>query len=234
MSYCVNCGVELEKGRKECPLCNTPVINPKELESKAARPAFPKEKGQVELVKRKDMGVLISIVAVATSVTCGVLNLLVYDSSRWSLAIIGACALLWVMLIPAVIYTKLPVYVCLLLDGIMVAIYLYMLTLVTKSDHWFWGLALPITGLFTLLAELFTLCIRCLPKSFLTTALYSFTGLGLLCCGLEMLIDRYLRGAVSLTWSAVVLTVCIIIDVTIITLLSKKRFRNAVRRRLHF
>ena len=31
MSYCVNCGVELESSLTECPLCNTPVINPKEL-----------------------------------------------------------------------------------------------------------------------------------------------------------------------------------------------------------
>lgn len=234
MSYCVNCGVELEKGRKECPLCNTPVINPKELGVQPKQPAFPREKGQVEVVKRKDMGVLISIVAVATSVTCGILNLLVYDSSRWSIAIIGACALLWVMLIPAVIYTKLPVYVYLLLDGLMVAVYLYMITFVTGNDSWFWGLALPITGLVTLLVEIFALCIRKLPVSFLTTALYIFTGIGLLCSGLEVLIDRYLFGKISLTWSAVVLTVCVIIDATIITLLSKKRFRNAVRRRLHF
>ena len=31
MSYCVNCGVELEKGAKKCPLCGTKVINPREI-----------------------------------------------------------------------------------------------------------------------------------------------------------------------------------------------------------
>ena len=30
MSYCVNCGVELEKSEKKCPLCGVEVINPKE------------------------------------------------------------------------------------------------------------------------------------------------------------------------------------------------------------
>ena len=34
MSYCVNCGVELEKNCRECPLCDTPVINPREKISK--------------------------------------------------------------------------------------------------------------------------------------------------------------------------------------------------------
>lgn len=234
MSYCVNCGVELHGDLKVCPLCNTPVINPAELEKKMSEPAFPREKGQVETVKRKDMGLLMSIVAVATAVTCGVLNLLVYDSSRWSLAIIGACALLWVMLVPVVIYTKLPVYVYLLADGVMVAVYLYMISYVTPGREWFWGLALPVTALVTLIAELFALCIHKLPVGFLTTALYIFTAIGVLCCGLECLIDRYIVGKVKLTWSSIVLTVCVIIDVTIITLLSRKRLRDAVRRRLHF
>lgn len=35
MSYCVNCGVELDASAKICPLCNTPVINPKVLEQAA-------------------------------------------------------------------------------------------------------------------------------------------------------------------------------------------------------
>ena len=28
MSYCVNCGVELNPAARECPLCRTPVLNP--------------------------------------------------------------------------------------------------------------------------------------------------------------------------------------------------------------
>ena len=36
MSYCVNCGVELDVGAGKCPLCDTPVINPGELEKRMA------------------------------------------------------------------------------------------------------------------------------------------------------------------------------------------------------
>ena len=48
------------------------------------------------------------------------------------------------------------------------------------------------------------------------------------------MIDLYVQDSISLLWSAVVLTVCVIIDVTIIAMLSMRRLRNAVRRRLHF
>ena len=52
MSYCVNCGVELQADAEKCPLCNTVVINPNELRSpKDAQAPFPSERGQVETVK---------------------------------------------------------------------------------------------------------------------------------------------------------------------------------------
>lgn len=235
MSYCVNCGVELDTSQKECPLCNTPVINPRELERMAgAEQPFPKEKGQVEVVKRKDLGILLSTVVLATAVTCGSLNAFVFRGNLWSLAVIGVCAILWVIMIPAVIYTKQPVYVSLLYDGAAVVLYLYMLTFLAGSGEWFWGLGLPIAVLVTVIAELFTFCVKKLPRAFLTISLYLFTAVGLLCMGLEMLIDRYVSGKIALSWSAVVLTVCAILDIALITMLSSKRMRGAVRKRLHF
>ena len=51
MSYCVNCGVELDASATKCPLCDTPVYNPKAPEPSTQPSPFPKEKGQVEVVK---------------------------------------------------------------------------------------------------------------------------------------------------------------------------------------
>ncbi|MBE5882895.1 MAG: hypothetical protein E7291_00480 [Lachnospiraceae bacterium] len=234
MSYCVNCGVELDASAKTCALCNTPVINPNELSQKGHKTPFPQEKGQVETVKRKDMGILMTTVVLTTALTCGLLNIFVFPGAMWSLAVIGVCAILWVIMIPAVIYTKQSVYVSLLYDGISVAVYLYMLAYMIGMDNWFWQLGLPIVVWITILAELLTFCIRKLPRSFLTVSLYIFTTIALLCVGLEILIDRYIGAGIHIGWSAVVLTICAIVDIAIITMLSRRRLRNAVRRRLHF
>lgn len=234
MSYCVNCGVELDASAKKCALCNTPVINPNELKKLAPVTPFPQEKGQVETVKRKDMGILLTTVVCATAVTCGLLNAFVFSGTLWSLAVIGVCVILWVIMIPAVIYTKQPIYVSLLYDGAAIAVYLYMLAYMIGSDGWFWGLGLPIVALVTVIAELVTVSIRKLPRSFLTVSLYIFTAIAILCVGLEILIDRFIGEGIVLGWSAVVLTICVIVDIAIITLLSRRRLRDAVRRRLHF
>lgn len=234
MSYCVNCGVELDASLKECPLCNTPVINPREIERIEKESPFPKDKGQVEVVKRKDLGILLSTVVLATAIICGLLNLLVFNSSNWSLAIIGVCALVWVIMVPVVIYSRMPIYFSILLDGVAAGIYLYLITYIVDKDAWLYGLGLPIVALAIVVVEAVTFCIRRLPRAFLTVALYCFTGIAVFCIGLEIIIDRYIHGEISLSWSAIVLTVCVIVDITIITLLSRKRLRNAVRRRLHF
>lgn len=201
MSYCVNCGVELDASATKCPLCDTPVYNPKAPEPEKQPSPFPKEKGQVEVVKRKDLGVLLTVIVLATAVTCGLLNAFVFRSSLWSLAVI---------------------------------VYLYLLTYLTGQSGWFYGLGLPIVLLVTAVVEAVTFCMRRLPMSFLTGALYLISGIAVLCVGLELLIDRFLRQEIALGWSAIVLTICVIVDITIATLLSRRRLRNAVRRRLHF
>lgn len=236
MSYCVNCGVELETSLKECPLCNTPVINPNHTwsEMETTPTPYPADKGQVDVVKRKDLGILLAVVLTATSITCLLLNLLVFKNSLWSFMVIGICICLFFFASPAVIYTKIPVYFALLADGIAVGFYLYLITYLTSSNEWFWFLGLPIIVTVTILIEIFTFLARKLPFTILTASLYLFVEIPILCITLELLIKRFYHSPYSITWSAVVLTVCVIIDIALITILTKKRLRNEVNRRLHF
>lgn len=41
MSYCVNCGVELDSTASFCPLCRTPVVNPRQPVDTGSSPPFP-------------------------------------------------------------------------------------------------------------------------------------------------------------------------------------------------
>jgi len=234
MSYCVNCGVELEKSLQSCPLCNTPVINPRETVHEAVSAPYPKTKGTVEESNRKDAALFVSIVLIATGIGCGLLNWLVYSKTLWSIPVIGVCVVFWVALIPVFIYRKAPVFLSLLLDGAAMVLYLYMLTWLTRENRWFYGLGIPIVVLITLLAEVVALCFRILPKSILWKGLYVITAIGIGCIGLELLIDHYLHGTFISTWSAVVATVCVIIDSMIILMLCRRKLRNEIRRRLHF
>ncbi len=237
MAYCVNCGVELDKSLERCPLCNTPVVPPDALYARANSrpvPPFPKENGQMEVVKRKDLAILLSVSLTAACVVCGLLNLLVFSNSLWSLYVIGACVVIWVLAIPAVIYTKLPVYFCLLLDGLSIGLYQYLISFNTPSHHWFYALALPITALVTATALVSALLIRKVYASFLMNGIYFFCDIAILCVGIELLVERFAGASYRLTWSAIVLAICTVIVIALTTIVSRARLRNAVRRRLHF
>ena len=216
MSYCVNCGVKLDPSLKYCPLCNTPVINPHDLSKMQPVSPFPKEKGQVEVVRRKDLAILLSVSLTAAGLCSLLLNLLVFRQHLWSLYVIGACVLIWVMSIPAVIYTKLPIYLSLLFDGLAVMLYQFLIGFNTTDHSWFFGLSLPITALCTLAAILFAFCLRKISSAFLMKALYFFAEAALLCAGIELLIRRYLLLPLRLTWSAVVCSVCGVIVISLI------------------
>lgn len=232
MSYCVNCGVELESSLNECPLCNTPVVNPNQTAS--ADHPYPSAKGQVEIASRKDFGILLIVVLSATSVTCLLLNLFVFQGHLWSFTVIGACICLFFFAAPAVFYTKAPVWLILLSDGGAVGVYLYLISYLTESSGWLWQLGIPIVILSTALVELFAFLARKLPFTMLSASLYIFIEIPILCVALELLIRRFCDDFLHITWSAVVLTVCVIIDIALVTILTKKRLRNEVRRRLHF
>ena len=224
MSYCVNCGVKLDPSLKRCPLCNTPVLNPNETTCAAPSP-FPEKTGQVEVVKSRDLAILLSVSLIATAAVSALLNLLVFSSGLWSL---------YVLALPAVIYSRLPIYGYLLCDGIAIALYQYMISFNTASHRWFYGLGLPITALCTVIALAFSLLVRRLSSAFLMVGLYAFLSIALFCVGLELLIRHYLEAPLLLTWSAIVLAICTVIAISLITILSRSRLRDAVRRRLHF
>lgn len=232
MSYCVHCGVELDKTAKKCPLCQTPVLDPKSLPDPEAIFPYPQEKGQVDL-PRKDIGVLVSSLVLATSLTCLLLNVLIYNAYPWSMAVVGASVLLWVLLLPLFFFKKIPVYVCLFLDGAAVALYLQLIAGMTDTKGWVLHLGLPIVLVVLIVAEVLALCINLYKFHFLTGTIEVMSSVGVICVAVECIVDYYLTGKIAISWAAVVGTVSIVVDVAAIVILCNKKLRGQLRKRLH-
>lgn len=234
MSYCVNCGVKLEDTLQRCPLCNTPVINPSELKKAGLIPPFPVERGETENVKSKDGAILLTVAFATTSICCALLNYLVFNQNLWSIPIIGLCAFFWVVFFPIILFRQLPIYAFIIMDGFALAGYLYMISFMTNSKAWLTDLALPITALVTALVIIFTFLVRNVSSSILSIALYFYILSPIFCIGIELLICLFRDRPLHIVWSAIVLAPCAVVSIILITILSRKRLREAVRKRLHF
>lgn len=234
MSYCVHCGVELDPSLKKCPLCNTPVLDPGNIPYFEATSPYPDRRGKVEPARRKDAAIFVSVLLSTISITCGLLNWLVFPRTLWSLLVIGFCLILWVICIPFIFCRKLSPYLAVLFDGLAVSFYLYLISRLTGSADWLFYLGLPITAMFTFLPEIFMLLILRVNRSFFAVTLYIFSMIPLSCIGIELLCRNFLESPLRITWSAIVLTVCIVFIIAIVTIMLLPRVREEARRRLHF
>ena len=62
MSYCVNCGVELDDTAAFCPLCHTPVHNPNQPVNQTAPTPFPPERKEVPPASKLQVAILLSTI----------------------------------------------------------------------------------------------------------------------------------------------------------------------------
>lgn len=232
MSYCVNCGVELHATCSECPLCRTVVQNPGQPVDRDSPTPFPGRKGDVAPVQKSDVTILISIVLAVTAGVCGLLNLMVFRGNSWSLYVIGGCALLWVFCLP-VFSGRISPYLSLLLDGAGISMYFGIVAWLHPGNGWYLRLAFPLTVLATALVLLFAAFVRQIHASVLTRAALVLGETAVFTVTVELLIDLYWQAALQITWSAIVLTCCVIIDAALITIIRRTRLREEVRRRMH-
>lgn len=236
MSYCVNCGVELETSIKMCPLCNTIVINPNELQ--ADREAgngelpFPNKVGIVEPIKRKDLAIVMTVILACTAISCLLLNYLMWKSNQWSLLVLGFCVLLWVMTVPPLLIRNMRRRIMTLLNGVAVCIYIALIGIFTDSSEWVVDLGIPIALIVLALVEIF-LTVATYKKSFGVLSCLFFMETAVLCISIELLVDHALHQPLAIKWSAIVLTVCTVITVTLAAMFSRRRVRNEIKRRFH-
>lgn len=234
MSYCVNCGVELGTTLEKCPLCGTKVYHPDREKTIVTEQTFPRKKGEVETVSKKEGVIFISVLCLTIAITCALLNILVYNTNWWSVPVDGVCITLWIFFMAAIFCEKITVYGMLLLDGIAIGNCMFMISLITSSNQWFYHIGIPILGVSFGLLEAAVFFSKTFPSSLLTGTLYFFVMTAGICVTIEAVLDKYFRQNVSLSWSAIVLTVCAIIVVMLILVLMMGRLRNNIRRRLHF
>ena len=87
MSYCVNCGVELDDSAKKCALCNTPVINPNIPVAEADTAPFSQQAHIPNQIKAKFIAGVVSLVMLIPNIVCILINALWFTQSYWSIYI---------------------------------------------------------------------------------------------------------------------------------------------------
>lgn len=233
MSYCVNCGVELNPAARECPLCRTPVLNPRCPVDADAPSFFPTRREEVAPVSRREAALLLTAMLLSVAICCTLLNLVFYSDVWWSFFIGGAMAMLWVWFVPPLLSRKLFIWVRLTLDVLAVGVYILLIAIALDGMDWFVGLALPIVAAGVLVIPVLYWIIRTRRCSLLVSAVLVLLALGLFAVLTEFLCDRYLKGVWLPGWSMVVLASCVGLSIPLIIVRRVPSLREEARRRFH-
>jgi len=230
MSYCVKCGVELDPSLEKCPLCGTPVWHPPTGEEEKPYPEHREDAGKT---RNNGLVILITVFVCSTAAGCILLNLLLFTGSLWSLNIIGACIFIWLFFIPAMISRKLHTPAVLALDGCGVGIYCWIIALQFHGQRWYPEIALPLIAIGTVFIVVLNLLYRHVSSSILCTAINTVLASGAYTVIVDLLIGHFKTGQWHISWSAIVITCCLIMAVSLFTIMRVTRLREEVRRRMH-
>ncbi len=152
--YCVKCGVKLAEGEKICPLCNTPVWNPDELEKKATYPdSMPQHYNEADIPGAVVMTVIsLLIITVVISVCLGL-----YKELRWGGYVVGGTLLFYIIVVLPRWFRHPNPVIFVPIDFVACALFLLYVNLAT-GGHWFLSFAFPVVGLCCLVTEA-TICL---------------------------------------------------------------------------
>ena len=233
MSYCVNCGVELNPGAIACPLCSTPVVNPNCHPDAAELGFFPSRKEEVAPVSRREAALLLSSMLLSVAICCGLLNLVFYSHIWWSFFIGGAMAMLWVWFVPPLLIKGMFIWVRLTLDVLAVGAYVCLIAVALDGMDWFLALALPINVAAVVIIPVLYWIIRTRRCSLLVSAVLVLMAIGLFSMLTEYICDRYLIGEWTPGWALVVLASCVGLSIPLIIVRRVPSLREEARRRFH-
>lgn len=234
MSYCVNCGVELDKTAHDCALCQTPVMNPRQPVDTFAPLPFPTVRREVPIVVRTGFAILISAMLLSVSVCCGILNLFFLRPDKpWCLYIIGAAIMLWIWFVPPLLWRAIPLLVRLFLDVAAVGIYVFLISLDLNGSRWFMGLAMPIILTSGAILLFMGLLLQNHKRSILTSITLMVGAVACIAMAIEYFLDRWFLPVWTPTWSIIVATICIALVIPLIIVRRVPTLREEVRRRFH-
>lgn len=234
MSYCVNCGVELADSERRCPLCHTEVHNPRQPYDRKIPKPFPNRLDLFEPEDNRGFAAAITTLLLALpAAICLACDVAYTRGAGWSMLVTGAMAMLWVFIVPPIFLRRHKVLLCGTLDTAAVLGYLWMVEHYAAKGSWFQAMAVPLVVLVDLLFTLdYLLVAKVIHGRFRQMALV-LASVPLLLVGVEVCLDLFLDGRVSLLWSFVVSIPCLILALLLVVLGRRERFRQQMRKRLH-
>lgn len=144
MSYCVNCGVELDSTAEKCALCDTPVYNPLKNTAEETPTPFAKTPVIPTNMKQKFAALVVSYIFLIPNIVCLLINIFIHSENLWFVYVLSSSLLCWIVFVFPFFTKKLHPYLMWAFDTVAVALYVFVFHAKNLGgEKWYFGIALP-------------------------------------------------------------------------------------------
>lgn len=234
MSYCVNCGVELDAAEAACPLCGTDVVNPNQpFDASLPRP-YPERMDPVNArLNRRFAAAIVTIILMFPAVLAIAINYIYQGEPGWGLYIAGSVLLLWVMSVPIFIWRRITFLRLFVPDVLALLAFMRFFEFLHPGRDWFWRLAFPLVAIGAgITAVIGILISKKVLRSYYTVAAV-FLGVAILVPAIELLSEKYVFDQTRPEWSLYVAIPCVAIAAVLMVVARRRNLREEINRRIH-
>lgn len=225
MSFCVNCGVELDDGIEICPLCG----NYPGKKGESENPSFSYPSDIIQLHRkenRKYLWELSGIIAFSGVAVCTIVDLSINRGLGWSLVSDASVLATWVI-ITLFLYARKRVSIVVPCLALTILAYLFIIDLVVAGKSWFIPVALPLAITASVSAVIVIILYRIANFKGLNIIATAFILISGFCILTETILDKYLNNVVELRWSLI--TAVSLLPVTLIFIFYYYRLNRGSR-----
>lgn len=233
MAYCVNCGVELQRGEPRCPLCGIESVNPYEpaVEAGGQRPYPLHVESLNRRIDRRYTTMFVSLLLLIPLFVCAFCDLMIDGGLSWSAYVLGGLGVVFVWFLLPTFFARRRALKCILFDGAAAAGMLILIERMTEG-HWFLTLGLPLVLFSMALALLIAgLCSPRLRWSPLVRGAAGVCGFGLVVVAIEYAIMLYNGVFTAPKWSAYAFFPLLVVSAALLLLNRRAGVKEQLKRR---
>ena len=231
MSYCVNCGVELDKSATKCALCSAPVVNPFEPVPDSSVMPYSERLVIPPKVRRRYVAFIISMVLLIPNIVCLFINFLFPSTGVWAVYVAASSALAWSLFVFPFLIKRPHRLVLTTIDTVATLAYVYFFYAFPHEKGWYPNLAVPLILLlfFNVFFFLYWTSRQKRAWPYIVSVILTELSLYSLCA--DMIFNRYYNGKITVGVSLIVVLSCVALIGFFVTVARNHRLRAWLSRK---
>lgn len=231
----MNCGVELAKTEKVCPLCQVEVQNPKEPWEEPKVRHWP---SRVEVVVRRAdrrfIATVLSVLLLVPVLICIVNDMMLSGGITWSAYVISGALVLWVMVVLPNFYKRSRPYLWPITSGAAVLALLYAIDRDISGASWFFTIGLPLVVGLNLFILFFIYWFRKKRQPLLLSMALLVISAGVYTVLVEIVLSVHKGITLLPSWSWYTLISCALMGAVLLILNSRRSWREGIQKRFYY